>query len=128
MADLPQLRRRELNARLAGISAELDYWQQLTKPGARFERHWSPVQRLATLVGTPSEALKRQLAEIADDTELLAQVEEIEKNVLALHSIWEVFRAKLLLREDELLKSVLPAFDDLAWACYQPATQRFAQG
>lgn len=85
------------------------------------------MQRLATVVGTPIDALKRQLAEIVDDAELLAQAEELEKNMLALHSIWEVFRAKLLLREDELLKSVLPAFDDLAWACYQPAMQRFAQ-
>jgi hypothetical protein len=32
----------------------------------------------------------------------------------------------LLLREDELLKTVLPAFDDLAWACYEPALKRFA--
>lgn len=126
MADLPRLRRSELNARLAGIASELDYWQQQTKPGARFERHWSQVQRLATVVGTPIDALKRQLAELVDDAQLLAQAEELEKNVLALHSIWEVFRAKLVLREDDLLKAVLPAFDDLAWACYQPAMECFA--
>jgi len=126
MADLPMLRRGELNARLAGIVTELDYWKQQTQPGARFERHWSQVQRLATVVGDPLAALKLELAEMVDDEELLAQAEQLEKNVLALHSIWEVFRGKLLLREDELLKTVLPAFDDLAWACYKPAMVRFA--
>jgi hypothetical protein len=126
MADLPKLRRSELNARLAGIVTELDYWKQQTQPGARFERHWSQVQRLAIVVGAPINALKRELAEMDDDVDLLAQAEQLEKNVLALHSIWEVFRGKLLLREDDLLKTVLPAFDDLAWACYQPAMICFA--
>ena len=126
MADLPKLRRSELNARLAGIVTELDYWKQQTQPGARFERHWSQVQRLAMVVGAPINAFKRELAEMDDDVDLLAQAEQLEKNVLALHSIWEVFRGKLLLREDDLLKTVLPAFDDLAWACYQPAMMCFA--
>ena len=125
---LPKLRRSELNARLAGIETELDYWKQQTQPGARFERHCSQVQRLATVVGEPITGLRRELEKIVDDQELLAQAEQLEKNVLALHSIWEVFRSKLLLREDELLKTVLPAFDDLAWACYQPAMLRFGLG
>ncbi len=126
MADLPKLRRSELNARLAGIVSELVYWKKQTQSGARFERHWSQVQRLAMVLGTPIDALKCQLGELVDDDELLSQAEQLEKNVLALHSIWEVFREKFLLREDEMLKTVLPAFDDLAWACYQPAMLRFA--
>lgn len=128
MADLPTLRRSELSARLAGIETELEYWKEQTASGARFERHWSQVQRLALVVGSPIDELKRQLADLVDDAELLAEAEELEKNVLALHSIWEVFRSKLLLREDKLLKTVLPAFDDLAWACYQPAMEHFAPG
>lgn len=123
---LPRLRRSELYARLNGIAGELTYWKALTQPGARFERHGSQVERLATVVGTPIAAFQTEFAAVAEDAGLLARAEELEKNVLALHSIWEVFRGKLLLREDGLFKDVLPAFDDLAWACYRPAMERFA--
>jgi hypothetical protein len=52
-----------------------------------------------------------------------AEGESWENEILAAHAIWEVFRSKLVLREDALFAKKLAACDDLAWECYGPALQ-----
>jgi hypothetical protein len=123
---LPRQRRAELEARLGSLEREMDLWAHRTELGASFPRHHSQVRRLANVFAAPNEAIRAELQALGDPTAFLGSVESVEKKILAIHAIWEVFRSKLILREDELFQTVLAAFDDLAWACYEPALRRFA--
>jgi hypothetical protein len=125
---LPERRRAEIAAKLNSLDAELDHWKQLTeKENLGLRRHHSQVRRLAAVFDGLTESVKRSLGALpAGLTTMLSDAEPLEKQILAAHSIWEVFRSKLVLREDDLFRNVLAACDDLSWECYGPAMKQFA--
>ena len=48
--------------------------------------------------------------------------------ILTAYSAWDVFRAKLALRQDPFFGDLLAACDDLLWECYEPAMKTYAPG
>jgi hypothetical protein len=114
-------RRAELNAKLGSLSCEFQHWKDLTAlPG--FGRQNSQVRRVAATIDGALDELRGLLGKLPDDSpDILAEGESWETEILAAHSVWEVFRSKLVLREDDLFRDKLAACDDLAWECYSPA-------
>jgi hypothetical protein len=128
-ATLPRRRYAEISAKLLSLNAELKHWKNLTEEENRgLRRHHSQVRRLAAAFDGLTESVKTAIeALLPGSTDaVFDNAESWENQILAAHSIWEVFRSKLVLREDELFRNVLAACDDLAWECYGPATTRFA--
>jgi len=116
----------ELRAKLNSLRAELDAWRDLTDKRPELKRHHSQIRLLDAML----TALLAPVRKAVDATTAAASVLERgtawENDILAAHSIWEVFRSKYVLRQNETFRDYLAACDDLAWACYSPALKRFA--
>ena len=50
----------------------------------------------------------------------------MEKRLLAVHSVWDYFRSKLVLRQQEPFATFLKAADAFAWACYLPVLEHLS--
>lgn len=119
-------RRAEIDAKLASLGAEFEYWRKITLAEGGLGRHNSQVRRLAATIDGALATLRATLKELPGDSErVLDEGEEWENEILAAHSIWEVFRSKLVLRHNQLFADKLAACDDLAWECYSPALQQW---
>lgn len=124
---LPVLRLSEVQAKLRSLDEELGHWAKLTEAeNLGLRRHRLQVARLTTVLHQLTAEVRAALNAQPSATTVLASVEAWENQILAAHSIWEVFRAKLVLREDGLFRDILAACDDLLWAFYAPAMARFA--
>jgi hypothetical protein len=125
---LNQRRRTEINAKVKSLQAELDHWEGLTKQENRgLRRHYSQIRRIAAVLQGLTESVNSAIGSLsAEPTAVLDQAISLESEILAAHAIWEVFRSKFVLREDEMFRDILAACDDLAWECYGPAMRRFA--
>lgn len=128
-AALLRRRRVEIDAKLRSLDAELAHWKDITVDENRgLRRHHSQVRRLAAVFEGLTESVKQSVGALpANSAAVLENAESWENQILAAHSIWEVFRSKLVLREDELFRKVLAACDDLAWECYGPAMKQFVR-
>jgi hypothetical protein len=125
-AGLNQRRRAELKAKMESLDKELEHWKKLTDHETLgLRRHYSQVRRLGAVLDGLIESVRKDLRELPAEANVLDKAVSLETSILAAHSIWEVFRTKLVLREDEMFRGVLAACDDLAWECYGPAMQRF---
>lgn len=121
-------RRAEVEAKLKSLDEEIAHWTKVTEEAERgLRRHYSQVRRLAAVFAGLTESVKAAIAIPSDDPEAVFEsAEDWENEILAAHAVWEVFRSKLVLREDESFRDRLAACDDLAWACYAPAMRHFS--
>ena len=125
-AGLNQRRRAEIDAKVKSLDKELGHWKDLTdREGLGLRRHHTQVRRVAAVLDGLTESVRQVLDGLPADAVVLDQATSLENSILAAHSIWEVFRAKLVLREDGLFRDILAACDDLAWECYGPAMRVF---
>lgn len=125
---LPERRHASILARMESLDKELEFWfDRTTDDRFGLGRHHTQVRRLRTTLGSmldPLETIVKNTSQ--SSTAVLDRAEDWEKQILAAHSIWEIFRSKLVVREITLFRAPLAACDDLAWACYEPALQAFA--
>jgi hypothetical protein len=126
-SSLPLRRLAEVEAKLRSLDAELQHWKDLTEEEGRgLRRHHSQMVRLGEIFHGLTESVRESIRKVGSDSAVLENVESWENQILAAHSIWEVFRSKFVMREDELFRDVLFACDDLVWSCYRPAMARFS--
>jgi hypothetical protein len=119
-------RKRELDLKLASLEDELSRWNERTKT-APMRRHRSQIVRLTRTLAALLDRMKASDGwKTPTDEMVLANAAAWEKRILTAHAIWEVFRSKLLQRNEELFGERLLAYDDLAWACYEPAMTHYA--
>jgi hypothetical protein len=117
-------KRAELTAKLGGLSREFEIWTEATASGATLERHNSQMRSIV-------EALRVAVAPTTseagtDDDTLLRDWARIEEDLLAVHEIWDWFRAKFALRHVPEFEPYLRMADDFAYACYRPAQEHAA--
>jgi hypothetical protein len=123
---VPTRKRVELEAKLAALPRELDLWRDLSAAGRPFEKHQSQIERLSAQVRGLHDEVKVDFGKLATTDALLAQARTIELRLLAVHSVWDYFRSKFVLRSHEPFGSVLKAADAFAWACYEPVQRAHA--
>jgi hypothetical protein len=118
MPELLERRRKELLAQFDALPDELNRWKELTEPGAAFEKHHSQI-----------EALSRQMIELNDKVKAdwkasklkpFDAVRVAQAQCAAVHSVWNYFREKLVLRLDDRFGTYLRAADAYTWSCYEP--------
>jgi hypothetical protein len=103
-------RQAELRHAQNGLRAELKHWQhEATQP--EMEKHQTQIDSLARMFGRDLDVL---------DTAALPGWHE---RILDLYHVWDFFRAKLVLRYVEPLRTFLEAADELAWTTYRPAVE-----
>jgi hypothetical protein len=119
-------RKLELDQKLASLSREMAEWSDRTTREP-MRRHYSQVVRL-------NRVITALLASMTTSTDWKAPTEDIalanavawEKRILTAYAIWELFRSKLAQRDESFFQQRLLAYDDLAWACYEPAMKRYS--
>lgn len=118
----------ELRAKLTSLRNELDDWRKLTEDSLPLRRHFKQIRLLDATLTSMLASTTKALGQQAEDETVFANGIDWENELLAAHSIWEVFRSKYVLRQNDTFRDYLAACDDVAWACYEPALRKFAPG
>jgi hypothetical protein len=111
----------ELRAKVSSIAEELKFWREQSAANRRWEKHFSQIHRVATTIDTAAARIEKDLEDCIDNGTIVANARRIERLVIDLHSVWEFFRAKLVLRAAKPFADFLAVADEFAWACYKPA-------
>lgn len=123
MRPLVDRRRAEIETKIRSLEIEFEHWTTLTEQ--QFKRHHSQVRAIVAALNGMLDPVRKLIGDLpAGDAAVLAKAESWESAILAVHTIWDFFRAKLVLRQDENFRDVLAACDDFAWECYRPARER----
>lgn len=122
--DIASHKLHELRQRLASLEEEFKSWTQLSAVKGSFEKHHTQIRRLASHLAGSCEELAESLKRLEAEADTLAQGQALQKEILAVHRIWDFFRSKLALRGIERFGTYLKAADELAWECYLPAVQK----
>jgi hypothetical protein len=118
MPELLESRQRELEKQFEALPMELKRWADLSADGAAFEKHHSQIEALSRQMLDLNEKVKTRWKQSTLDP--YDAVRDAQKQCSAVHSVWNFFREKLVLRLDERLGEYLKAADAYAWACYEP--------
>ncbi len=116
----------EIEAKRSSLRVELDSWKHITDTVASLRRYNSQIRLLDATLSGMLETVEGAMREAPIESTVLDRGTDWENDILAAHSIWEIFRSKYALRQNELFCDYLAACDDLAWECYAPARARFA--
>jgi hypothetical protein len=115
MPDLLARRKQDLQEQFDTLPRELDNWKSLSQQPA-YEKHHSQIV-----------ALSKQMLELNDrvkqawnGSEEFVAIQKAQRDCAAVHTVWNFFRQKLLMRSDRQLGSYLRAADAYVWACYEP--------
>jgi len=120
-------RKLELDQKLASLQLEIDEWSDRTTREP-MRRHYSQVVRLNRVIGSLLETMTKSTNWTQPTEEIaLANAVAWEKRILTAYAVWELFRGKLAQRDDAFFQQRLLAYDDLAWACYEPAMKRYSE-
>jgi hypothetical protein len=115
MPDLLERRKLDLEAQLESLPGELSHWEGLTG-GRDFEKHHSQVLALGRQMRDLNDRVRKTWAESAD----FVAIQKAQRDCAAVHSLWNYYREKLLMRFDTQIGSYLRAADAYVWACYEP--------
>jgi hypothetical protein len=124
--ELMDRRKRELEQKLSSLDRELTEWTDRTTREP-MRRHYSQVKRLSRVINALLESMRISTNWNASTEEIaLANAVSWEKRILTAYAIWEMFRSKLAQRDESFFQQRLLAYDDLAWACYEPAMKHYS--
>jgi len=119
--DLASRKLRELNHKAHALDAELIEWQNRSdEVHDPFARHHSQIRRVIKLLAPLRAMIGERIDTGATKNRTLANCRAAEQAMLALHRIWEFFRAKYAQRNEPLYKEFLDIADEFAWECYAP--------
>lgn len=125
--DIASHKIHELRQRLASLEDEFKDWTELSEVEKSFEKHHTQIRRLTSHLAGSCEELAASLKQLEAEADTLAQGQALQKEILAVHRIWDFFRSKLALRGVERFGEYLKAADELAWECYLPAMEKIAR-
>jgi hypothetical protein len=112
----------ELQRKLAGITAEFDWWRADAGENRLLRKHQSQIIRmtdqLGGLAGRVEDEIKRARR---DGGDILVTSRDLQLRILEVHRLWDFFRSKLNLRYVGWFGPYLAVADEFAWACYRPA-------
>jgi hypothetical protein len=120
---LGERKRAELDRKAAGLTEEFDHWLQISAPGGDLEKHCTQIRAITSVLTLHVASLDAD-CNGAGEQAILAGAAGRERDLLAVHRIWDFFRAKLALRFVPWFGEYLGVADELAWSCYEPAQRR----
>jgi hypothetical protein len=114
----------ELERKLAGITAEFDWWRADAGENRPLRKHQSQITRLTDQLGGLAARVRDEIGQArADGGDILAAGRDLQLRMLEVHRLWDFFRSKLNLRYVAWFGPYLAVADEFAWACYQPALE-----
>jgi hypothetical protein len=116
MSELLDRRLRDLQEQLATLPSELQHWEALSRPDGPYEKHHSQIVALARQM----RALNDKVTSAWNNARDFAAIQKAQINCAAVHTVWNFFREKLVLRADQRLGDYLRAADAYVWSCYEP--------
>lgn len=120
-------KRAEVRLKLQSLTDDFAHWTERSAvDGSELRKHRTQIWRLTTQLGRSHAGLAKEIG--ARSFDALEDARDVERNVLALHRIWDFFRAKLAQRESTRLRPFLDAADDFILACFDPLMKAAAGG
>ena len=112
----------ELQRKLAGITAEFDWWLADAGEKKPLRKHQSQITRLTDQLGGLAARLQDEIGQARQDGgDILAASYDLQLRILEVHRLWDFFRSKLGLRYVAWFGPYLAVADEFAWACYRLA-------
>ena len=112
----------ELQWKLAGITAEFDWWRADTEGNKPLRKHQSQIIRLTDQLGGLAGRVEDEIAGARrDGGDILVTSRDLQLRILEVHRLWDFFRTKLNLRYVAWFGPYLAVADEFAWACYRLA-------
>jgi hypothetical protein len=125
MPDIAKRKRDELRRKLQGLPSELKYWIDESEAGKPHDKHHRQIRRLVPQMLQLHNPIAQEFENLIDDSGLLAECRRLEMRILAVHTVWDYFRSKFVMRAQEPFASFLKAADAFAWACYGPVQEMY---
>jgi hypothetical protein len=113
-------KRFELSEKRASLEREFENWRCASERGKYLEKHHTQIRAVTNTLGRLNQDITIASDEDPDGSGILALALQTEVSILAVHRLWEFFRAKLAIRYVPWFEPYLRAADELAWSCYQP--------
>lgn len=113
-----------LKAMFSALPEELKHWEALSRPNGEFEKHHSQIAILTKQMNALNEQVETEWGTAAEFAKLM----RAQQRAMAVQTVWNYFREKLLLRRDIHLGPSLKAADAYVWACYEPALKSHGAG
>jgi hypothetical protein len=112
----------ELQRKLAGITAEFDWWLADAGEKRPLRKHQSQITRLTNQLRGLADRVEAEIERARrDGGDVLATSRDLQLRILEVHRLWDFFRSKLSLRYVSWFGPYLAVADEFAWACYRPA-------
>jgi hypothetical protein len=121
MPELLERRRQDLEEQLGVLQHELDHWKALSAEHQPFEKHHSQIDALSRQMLDLNAKVRKEWNKSND----FAAIQKAQRDCGAVHTIWNYFREKLLMRADAQLGTYLRAADAYVWACYEPVLRQW---
>jgi hypothetical protein len=126
--DVEDRKQVEINRKVRALKDEFDRWVEASKVEAskkelrkhNFRKHNSQILAVTKRM----EAHVEKIEKILKNDSGLSTAREMSRILLAIHRIWEFFRAKLAQRYEEAFVKHLEIADEFAWLCYRPFYDR----
>jgi hypothetical protein len=125
MPDVASRKRDELRRKLQGLPLELKYWMEESEAGRPHEKHYRQIRRLVPQMLQLHDPIAQEFENLTSDAGLLTECRRLEMRILAVHTVWDYFRSKFVMRAQEPFASFLKTADAFAWACYGPAQEMY---
>jgi len=115
-----------LDAKLASLADETAAWREESKDAqARFAWHRSQIAEICGDLDEMRRLIGCELVQLRKTQPVaVADIERLERRILAALQIWECYRSKFAARVEARLRESLILIDDLAWQAYRPALSR----
>ncbi len=123
---IPAGRLLALDAKLDILTQESRAWQRdSANAETQFALHHSQIDEVCQDLDAIRALISTELTALrASAAPAWADIERLERRILAALQIWDSYRAKWALRVEPGLRLTLNLIDDLAWLAYRPAHER----
>jgi hypothetical protein len=112
----------ELRRKLAGITAEFDWWLADAGEKRPLRKHQSQITRLTDQLSGLAGRVQDEIGQaLQDGGDILGASRDLQLRILEVHRLWDFFRSKLSLRYVAWFGPYLAVADEFAWACYRQA-------
>lgn len=120
----------QTRAELDRLKSELTRWFAEKRDPVFCQRHGRQLKLLSATLTDALAWLRQQVDRLSlaqPTTDFYRACRAYELRLLWVRALWQYFRPKFEQREDNALKRLLAAADEVVWACYAPAFETLGQ-
>jgi hypothetical protein len=123
MPYLREFRQSQTIGELDRLRDELSAWTECRKRGDPRGQYASQLDTLGKEIGGAIEALRESVSSglgVILTGDLFRRLAVDDRRIIWIRGVWDYFRQKFDQRDDDTLRPVLRAADEVVWSCYRP--------